>query len=138
MVTPGPVREAACSCGELRATVSGDPIRVSVCHCLACQRRTGSPFGEQARFHPDQVTERRGEAHEYTRRADDDGEARTYRFCPRCGSTVFYTFENAPDIVVFPVGAFADPDFAPPTRSVYGHRRHGWVTLPEDIEIDEG
>ena len=43
-------RHAACSCGQLRLTVEGEPVRVSICHCLACQRRTGSVFGVQARF----------------------------------------------------------------------------------------
>ncbi|MBW4052472.1 MAG: hypothetical protein HIU85_13605 [Proteobacteria bacterium] len=45
-----PTRIAKCSCGQLTATVEGDPIRISVCHCLACHRRTGSVFGAQARF----------------------------------------------------------------------------------------
>lgn len=43
-------RTASCSCGQLQIEVQGEPVRVSVCHCLACQRRTGSLFGEQARF----------------------------------------------------------------------------------------
>jgi len=48
-------REAACHCGQLRLDVTGDPFVVSMCHCLACQRRTGSAFGMQAAFTPDQV-----------------------------------------------------------------------------------
>jgi hypothetical protein len=130
-------REASCSCGRLRATVTGDPIRVSVCHCLACQRRTGGPFGQQARFDPANVTVS-GEAREYVRHADDDGEARVFRFCPGCGSTVYYTFERSPDVIVFPIGVFADPGFPAPTRSVYSDRKHEWVVLPDGIEIDEG
>ena len=43
-------RTASCSCGQLTATTTEDPIRVGICHCLACQRRTGSVFGAQARF----------------------------------------------------------------------------------------
>ena len=43
-------RLASCSCGQLTAEVTGDPVRISICHCLACQRRTGSVFAEQARF----------------------------------------------------------------------------------------
>jgi len=35
-------REATCSCGRLRLTAEGEPVRVSVCHCLGCQRRSGS------------------------------------------------------------------------------------------------
>jgi hypothetical protein len=46
-----PDREAACSCGQLQVTVRGDPVRVAMCHCLECQRRTGSTFGVQA-FYP--------------------------------------------------------------------------------------
>jgi hypothetical protein len=38
-------RLASCSCGQLTAQVAGEPVRISICHCLACQRRTGSVFG---------------------------------------------------------------------------------------------
>lgn len=38
-------RTAACSCGSLAITTTGEPRRVSACHCLACQKRTGSAFG---------------------------------------------------------------------------------------------
>ena len=47
-------RRAACSCGQL-STVEGDPVPISMCHCLACQRRTGSAFGIQARFPAERV-----------------------------------------------------------------------------------
>jgi hypothetical protein len=130
------VREAACSCGQLRLTVQGDPIRVSVCHCLACQRRTGSPFGQQARF-PRERVQITGTAHDYVR-ASDDGEERTFSFCPECGATVFYIVGTEVEAVAIPVGAFADPDFPPPTRSVWERRKHAWVTLPDDAERHDG
>ena len=44
-------RDASCSCGQLHLTCEGEPVRISVCHCLACQQRTGSAFGVQARHH---------------------------------------------------------------------------------------
>ena len=50
------VRHAECQCGQLRVDVSGEPIRVSVCHCLNCQRRSGSAFAAQARFEDKDVT----------------------------------------------------------------------------------
>lgn len=119
-------RIASCNCGQLRAEVEGDPVRVSVCHCLACQVRTGSAFGVQARFHPDQVRVT-GRRSRYVRRSDEDGEERRYDFCPDCGATVTYSFEGVGDIVVVPVGAFADPGFPVPTREIYDDRRHPWV-----------
>ena len=119
---------AACSCGQLRAVAVGDPVGVTVCHCLACQRRTGSAFGVQARFKRDQVTVS-GNWHEYVRHADDDGERRRFRFCGDCGATVFYDYGPDPDAIVIPVGNFADPAFAPPRRSIYESRQHRWVTI---------
>ena len=43
-------RTATCRCGQLRAECQGEPVRVSVCHCLDCQKRTGSVFAAQARW----------------------------------------------------------------------------------------
>jgi hypothetical protein len=129
-------RVAACSCGQLRLEADGDPIRISMCHCLACQRRTGSAFGIQARFPSDRV-HIAGRFSDYVRLADEGGEERAFRFCPDCGGTVFYTTGDAPDVIAVPVGAFADPSFPPPTVSVYGSRRHPWVALPPEAETDE-
>jgi hypothetical protein len=125
-------REAACSCGQLRVTAEGEPIRISVCHCLACQRRTGSAFGVQARFPSDRV-QVTGRFTEYVR-ISDEGEERTFRFCPGCGATVFYTLRSVPDAIAIPVGAFADPSFPPPWVSVWEGRRHPWVSLPDAID----
>ncbi len=104
-----------------------------MCHCRACQRRTGSAFGVQARFPSDRVRVT-GRFDAYSRCSDDEGEERTFRFCPDCGSTVFYTTADRSDVIAIPVGAFADPSFAPPTVSVYEARRHPWITLPDGIE----
>ena len=129
-------RNAACSCGQLRVEVEGDPVRVSICHCLACQRRTGSAFAVQARFPSDRVRVT-GRSSDYVRLSDDGGEKRLFRFCPACGATVFYTTEDAPGVIAIPVGAFADPSFPAPTVAVYESRRHSWVALPPEIERDD-
>ena len=125
-------RTASCSCGLLTATVSEPPLRVSLCHCLACQRRTGSVFGAQARFRREAV-QVRGESRQYLR-IGDAGSRIAFHFCPGCGSTVHYTIEGPEEHVAIPVGAFAEPDFPAPTFSVCEERKHGWVALPEPME----
>src|SRR6266496_1754373 len=87
-------RHAACSCEQLRLTVEGAPVRVSICHCLACQRRTGSVFGVQARFDAEQVTTEDA-SRRYIRVSDDGGKC-GFHFCPDCGATVFYTPKASP------------------------------------------
>ena len=128
-------REATCSCGALRLVAEGEPIRVSVCHCLACQRRTGSAFGAQARFPRERVAII-GEAREYVR-ISDEGEARTFSFCPVCGATVFYALASAPQVGAVPLGAFADPAFPAPVFSVWEARKHAWVEVTGDVEHSE-
>jgi hypothetical protein len=126
-------REAACHCGQLRLEVSGDPFVVSICHCLACQQRTGSAFGMQAAFRPDQVHVV-GRFSDFARISDEaDRKEHVFHFCPDCGSQVFYTEPDEPDLIVVSVGSFADPSFPPPTESGYDSRRHPWVTLPDTI-----
>jgi hypothetical protein len=129
------IRRASCSCGQLHLDCTGEPVRVSVCHCLACQQRTGSAFGAQARFHRSQISGREGRATEYVRVGDSGGHAAFY-FCPVCGSTVYYETrgKEAPftdDFVAIPVGAFADPQFPAPQVSVYEARKHPWMALLE-------
>jgi hypothetical protein len=130
------MRTASCSCGQLTARCDGEPVRVSMCHCLACQKRTGSAFGIQARWPAERVTIA-GQAQEYVR-VGDEGTSATFRFCPTCGAIVFWSSDAIPDMVTLPVGAFADPAFPPPTISVYGERRHPWAVMPglviEDLE----
>jgi hypothetical protein len=130
-------REAACSCGQLRVATEGDPFHVGICHCLACQRRTGSAFGMQAGYRSEQVTVS-GRHTEYARTStESDRKVHVFHFCPECGSTVFYTEPDEPELVVVMVGAFADPKFPPPVDSGYETRRHPWVRLPDSMERDD-
>jgi hypothetical protein len=129
------MRMASCSCGQLRIEVQGEPRAVGVCHCLACQRRTGSVFAALAGFAaPYQVF---GAATEYVRTGDQGAKFR-FRFCPVCGTNLFHTEEGFEDSgVSVAVGAFADPGFPPPEASIYDCHRHPWVQLPPGIAIHD-
>ncbi|MBY8825055.1 GFA family protein [Sphingomonas colocasiae] len=118
-------RTATCGCGQLRLGCAGEPVRISICHCLECQKRTGSVFAVQARFATDTVTIA-GRSSRWTR-VGDSGAAATFHFCPDCGSTVYWEPSAFPGFVSVAVGSFADPDFPPPRVSVYEERRHRWT-----------
>jgi hypothetical protein len=118
-------REARCSCGALTATATGEPVRVSVCNCLDCKRRSGSAFSWNATYAEDQVA-LRGEDASFTRTSDDGFWAR-HHFCPNCGTRVYYAIERRPAMISIPAGLFADPAFPAPTIEVYGERRCPWL-----------
>ncbi|MGC4252923.1 MAG: GFA family protein [Sphingobium sp.] len=127
-------RTASCSCGELRLTCEGDPVRISICHCLECQKRTGSVFAAQARFPRERV---RIEGHSSRwARTGDSGTTATFHFCPVCGSTLYWVPGGAPGFVAVAVGAFADPGFPPPHVSVYEERQHPWALSAEKLPLE--
>ena len=126
-------RQAACSCGQLHLTIEGEPARISICHCLACQRRTGAVFASQARFRPEQITVA-GKAATWKRTAES-GSVVSFNFCPTCGSTVYWESESFPGRVIVAIGNFADPSFPTPTVSVWEEARHPWVSLPPDTPL---
>ena len=122
--------EATCQCGNLTARIddSAEPM-VIACHCLDCQKRTGSPFGMIAYYETGQVGIA-GEASEFTRPCDS-GNTFTTGFCPSCGSTVFARASRYRGITGVTVGTIADPAFPTPLRSVYEQSKHRWLAMPE-------
>lgn len=126
-------RIATCRCGQLSATCTGEPVRVSVCHCLTCQKRSGSAFAVQARW-PDAQVALTGDYSEWSRIAASGNRA-VARFCPECGATITLSGEAAPGFTAVPVGAFADPLFPRPHVSVFEAHRHPWAAVTgEDLD----
>lgn len=127
---------AKCHCGGVEIICAGDPDPVIVCHCLLCQRRTGSLFQVAAWFKQDLV-KIHGTTKKYTRTTDDSGLPFTFNFCDICGTTIWW----APARLDGPLknklaiagGCFLEEGFPKPTISIYEKHRHSWVSLPPDI-----
>lgn len=124
--------KASCQCGQLRAVIAdgAKPFTVA-CHCVSCQKRSGSPFGMIAYYAPEEVRVE-GEASEFTR-PTDSGSTLTNGFCPQCGSTLYVKVARVPHIFGITVGAIADQAFGPPALSVYEVMHHDWITIPETV-----
>jgi hypothetical protein len=131
-------RTASCRFGQLKATVTGEPVRVSVCHCLNCKKRSGSAFAVQARW-PKEDVRIEGGSKTFVKVADSGNRA-TFHFCPDCGSDVYYEIDGKFDdkfngLIAIPLGAFDDPYFLKPRFSVWEERKHDWVEIiGDDVE----
>lgn len=126
------IREAACACGGLKVRLRGEPMKVSSCCCQQCQRRTGSFYGVTAFFEEGQMTGRDG-AERVFRRTGESGKPLDFRFCPDCGSTVWWTAGARPGLVMVAGGAFADAGFPAPERIIWTEHRNPWVRTPADV-----
>ena len=123
------MRTAQCQCGALKAVADGEPEAVVVCSCTECQRRTGSVFADNA-YYPCERLTLSGEAREYVRTADS-GIAFHSFFCPTCGTSLWFFSARDPNRVGIAVGAFTDPSFPKPDRTVFDESKHGWVVFDE-------
>lgn len=124
------IRTASCSCGGLSIVTSGEPIKISACHCVSCQKRTGSAFSVAVFFRTDQTTQK-GHSHSYVRQGDS-GMSVEFHFCPTCASTVFWYPAFRPGLIGVAIGCFDDRTLAP-TQVVYEQHCLSWVsiTLPD-------
>jgi hypothetical protein len=132
-------RTATCRCGQLRAITTGEPVRMSVCHCLNCKKRSGSAFAVQARWPSEQVTIA-GRSTPF-KKVSDSGNWATFHFCPECGSDLYYQNDGPgmdaeqTDLVAIPLGAFDDPFFGRLNYSVYEERKNEWLEIVgENVE----
>ena len=129
--------QAKCQCGQLRVTTVGDPDIVMACSCLACQRRTGSPFGMGAYFRKEAATPE-GEPRIHARVADSGLDV-SIRFCPECGTSVYWTADIRPEHVGVAVGCFGEPGFGEPARVVWSESKHPWIRFPDGVpEFPQG
>lgn len=122
-------RHASCRCGQVRIACSGEPIRVSVCHCRECKARSGSAFAAQVRFPAEQVRiegEANAKMWQYT---GDSGHTADFFFCATCGSGVWYRARPYHDAFAIPLGNFEPGHGFVPDYSVYEDRMEHWVSI---------
>jgi hypothetical protein len=111
----------------LRIEVQGDPLIVVACHCLECQRRSGSVIAVGAHYFRENARIS-GRSKVYVRDAEA-GRKFKQHFCPHCGTSVYWEGDLIPDRISIFVGTFADPSFPAPTSSVWERTRHSWIGL---------
>ncbi|HEY6816134.1 MAG TPA: GFA family protein [Croceibacterium sp.] len=125
--------QASCQCGRLTAQIQdGAEPMVVACHCVDCQKRSGSPFGTMA-YYPEDYVAVAGEAREYSR-PTDSGNTFTTGFCPNCGSTLYGKASGFSGIVGVAIGTIGEQALPVPMRSVYEQSRHRWVAMPAETQ----
>jgi len=134
-------RAGGCVCGAVRFTTRAEPLRVTICHCLWCQRRTGTAFGTEVVFEADKVEVTGEEIGRYRHVSDESGRWLEMEFCKRCGSNLGFTLEMAPGIRTLPAGLFDDPGFIRADRvkirQVFTRTRRDWPDVTPLVETYE-
>ena len=120
--------EGGCSCGEVRYRLSSDPLFVHCCHCLNCQRQTGSAFVINILIETDRIELLAGEPQPI----DVPRSSGTQRICPTCQIAVYSRYTRATTRFVR-AGTLDDPSAVEPDVHIYTRSKLPWVTLPEGV-----
>jgi hypothetical protein len=129
------MREGGCSCGAVRYRLGSDPLFVHCCHCLNCQRQTGSAFVVNVLIEADRVEVLTGEPRAVDVARDDGSMQRIYR-CPECQIAVFSEYTR-PEILFVRAGTLDEPSLVAPDVHIYTRSKLPWVTLPESVPAFE-
>jgi hypothetical protein len=122
-------REGGCACGEVRYRLATDPLFVHCCHCLNCQRQTGSAFVINLLIEADQVELLAGDPQPVDVPRDDGSAQRIYR-CPTCQIAVFSEY-GRPEVRFVRGGTLDEPAGVTPDVHIYTRSKVGWVALPD-------
>jgi hypothetical protein len=129
------MREGGCSCGAVRYRLASEPLFVHCCHCLNCQRQTGSAFVVNVLIEAERVEVLTGEPKAVDVPRDDGSLQRIYR-CPECQIAVFSEYTR-PEILFVRAGTLDEPSSVAPDVHIYTRSKLPWVTLPDSVPAFE-
>jgi hypothetical protein len=132
----GDVREGGCSCGAVRYRLASDPLFIHCCHCLNCQRQTGSAFVINLLIEADRVEFLSGDPQPVVVPRDDGSKQRIYR-CPACQIAVYSEY-GFPQVLFVRGGTLDQPSAVEPDVHIYTRSKLPWVALPESVPAFEG
>src|SRR3954447_12901991 len=121
--------EGGCACGEVRYRLEGPPLFVHCCHCLNCQRQTGSAFAINVLIESERLERLRGEPRRVSVPRSGAKRQQIYR-CPTCQTAVWSTYSRA-GILFVRAGTLDDPSAVEPDVHIYTRSKVPWVALPE-------
>src|SRR5581483_1204509 len=124
-------REGGCSCGEIRYRLAAEPLITHCCHCLNCQRQTGSAFVVNLLLETDRVELLAGEPEPVDVPRDDGSVQRVFR-CPSCRVAVFSQY-GSPAVRFVRGGTLDEPRAVVPDVHIFTRSKVGWVDLPDGV-----
>jgi len=128
--------EGGCSCGAVRYRLRTGPMFVHCCHCLDCQRQTGSAFVLNALIETDRIEMLSGESIPIAMPTDSGRPHDIYR-CPKCLTAVWSDYGHRPVLRFVRVGTLDDPNALPPDVHIFTRSKQPWVGLPENVSAVE-
>jgi hypothetical protein len=130
--------EGQCHCGAITYEAEVEPDTIAICHCLDCQRLSGSAFRANVPAPADGFRILTGKPRQYVKTADS-GAKRVHAFCEICGSPVYSCAIENPRTYTLRVGALNErQELGRPTQQIWTKRRLPWIPKLKGVSETEG
>ena len=123
-------REGGCACGTVRYRLTSDPLFVHCCHCLNCQRQTGSAFVINLLIERDRLELLAADPQRVDVPRDRDKQ-KIWR-CPSCQIALFSQYTRA-QVRFVRAGTLDDPTTVAPDVHIFTRSKLPWVVLPDSV-----
>ena len=117
--------EGSCVCTAIQFRVTDEPLFTYACHCLNCQKQSGSAFKMCTN-----VLETDFELTLGSPRVYSNGGLRVM-VCDRCATTLWYSFAES-NILLILSGVLSNKDLRP-LAHIWAHRKQAWLNLDDEI-----
>lgn len=125
----------ACHCGAIAFEATVDPVRVTICHCTACQTLTGTAYRVTVSAGAEGFRLRRGTPKTYFKLADS-GNRRAQVFCADCGSHLYsHAAVDRPERFGLRVGCLQERAALVPRRRIWCRSALPWSDNLEGMEM---
>ena len=119
-------RSGHCLCGSISYRFDAEPEAVILCHCDDCQRHSGAAFSVNVLVARNML-EITGTPRAYHTIGSENGNLRQRQFCGDCGSPIFTTLAERPDVVIVKAGTLDDRTGLTPSADVWWRKAQGWL-----------
>jgi hypothetical protein len=128
-------REGGCACGAVRYRLTSEPLITHCCHCLSCQRQTGSAFVVNLLIEADRLELLAGDPQPVDVPRDDGSTQRIFR-CPTCQVAVFSEY-GRPQVRFVRGGTLDEPRSVVPDVHIFTRSKVDWIVLPDSAPAFE-
>ena len=121
--------EGGCACGKTRYRMMSKPLFVHCCHCLRCQRETGSAFVLNALIETDRLEFSTAQPAGIAVPTDSGKSHRIFR-CEACGTALASEYGGVEKLRFARVGTLDAPHALTPDVHIFTRSKVPWVALP--------
>ena len=126
--------EGGCACGAVRYRLRSAPMITHCCHCLDCQRQTGSAFVINALIETDRI-EMLGAAPKPIAMPTDSGRPHDIHRCETCQTALWSDYGRRPYLRFLRAGTLDDPSAIAPDVHIFVRSKLHWIDLPAEARV---